>query len=363
MNGTPFSSSRSQSTVTPGYQFASDNTSGLCPEVIAAIMEANAGAAASYGDDAWTDQASAQIREFFGTDAEVFFCFNGTAANSLAISHLCRSYHSVLCHSLAHIETDECGGPEFFSHGAKILLAGGEHGRLEPQSIEEIITRRSDIHFPRPRVISLTQQTELGTAYRPEQIAALGELARRHHMLVHMDGARFFNAVAWTGASPAELTWKAGVNVVCLGGTKAGMLASEAVVFFDRELAREFDYRCKQAGQLASKMRFMAAPWVGLLRQDAWLKHARHANGSARTLASGLESIPGIALYHPVEGNAVFVTMPDALVRALRQRGWSFYNFIGAGVVRFMCSWATTQAEIDALVRDATIAGRSTVTP
>ncbi len=344
---------QAEQAVTPGQQFASDNTAGLCPEAMAALRDANAAAVPSYGNDAWTARAADLIRDTFQTDAEVFFCFTGTAANSMAIAHLCHSYHSVICHELAHIETDECGGPEFFTHGTKVLLAPGDAGRLDPAAVEMLITRRTDIHFPRPRVLSLTQPSELGTVYCADQIGALCDIAKRHGLRVHMDGARFAQAVNRSGASPAELTWKAGVDVLCFGGTKHGMLACEAVVFFDRALAGEFDYRCKQAGQLASKMRFLAAPWVALLEDGAWLRHAAHAHRQAEHLARRLGAIDGVRLLHPVEANAVFVALPNAVRERLRARGWAFYEFIGTAGARLMCSWATRDADIDALVSDA----------
>jgi len=192
-----------------------------------------------------------------------FFVFNGTAANSLALASLCQSYHSIICQEFAHIETDECGAPEFFSNGTKLLLASGKDGKINLADAEQLITKRNDIHYPKPRVLSLTQATELGTVYSPNEVAAAGELARRYGLRLHMDGARFANAVASLGCHPAELSWRAGVDVLCFGGAKNGMAVGEAVVFFNQELAEEFDYRCKQAGQLASKMRFLAAPWIG----------------------------------------------------------------------------------------------------
>lgn len=335
------------------YDYASDNTSGVCPEAWAAMSEANAGRVPSYGDDPWTTRAADMIRATFETDCEVFFVFNGTAANSLSLASLCQSYHSVVCHDQAHVERDECGAPEFFSNGTKILLAGGANGKLDPRDVDAIVTRRSDIHFPKPRVITLTQATELGTVYTPEEIAALAEVARRRGLAMHMDGARFANAVASLGVPPRALTWEAGVDVLSLGGTKNGMAVGDAVVFFRREFAREFDYRCKQAGQLCSKMRFLAAPWVGMLEGGAWLRHAAHANTMARRLAERLQSLPGVQLIAPVDANGVFIEMPKPLADALLARGWKFYNFIGERGYRLMCSWDTTEAVVDEFAADA----------
>lgn len=334
------------------YAFASDNTAGICPEAMAALVEVNGQpAAASYGDDAFTQRACDAIRQLFEHDAEIFFCFNGTAANAMAIAHLCQSYHSVICTDVAHVETDECGAPEFFSNGTKVLTAPSVEGKMTPDALVHLCERRTDIHYPRPRVLSLTQATEAGTVYTVGELAALHAAARRHGLRIHMDGARFANAWAALGVSPAEFTWKVGVDVLCFGGTKNGMPVGEAVVFFDRTLAREFDYRCKQAGQLASKMRFVSAPWLGMLSAGAVLKNAQRANAMARRLGDGLAAL-GVEPLFPVQANAVFVRLPNAVAAELRGRGWRFYDFIAVSAARFMCSWRTTEGEVDALLTD-----------
>ncbi len=336
----------------PRVQFASDNYAPICPEAWAALAEVNSGYAPSYGADRWTAQACDLLRDFFACECQVFFVFNGTAANSLALSSLCQSYHSILCHELAHIETDECGAPEFFSNGTKILLLPGEHGKVDLEAAEHAVERRSDIHYPKPKVLSLTQATEVGTVYTPDEVAAAGDCCRRLGLKLHMDGARFANALASLGCAPADLSWRSGVDVLSFGGTKAGMAVGEAVIFFDRSLAAEFDYRCKQAGQLASKMRYLSAPWLGLLRDGALLRHAGHANTMARLLAANLADIPGVQVVHPVEANAVFVSASPVLLEALRSRGWHFYTFIGSGQARFMCSWHTRVDDVTALTTD-----------
>ena len=332
--------------------FASDNYAGICPEALAALLAANAGHVRSYGDDEWTLRAADRLRELFETDCDVYFVFNGTAANSLALASLCQSYHSVICHQLAHVETDECGAPEFFSNGAKLLAVAGEQGKLAPAAIVEAVTRRSDIHHPRPKVVTLTQASEVGTVYRPQELRAIAETAHEFGLRVHMDGARFANALARLELSPADLTWRAGVDVLCFGGTKMGLPIGEAVVFFDRRLAEDFAYRCKQAGQLASKMRFLSAPWLGILEDGAWLRHAAHANAMARRLAAGLAQVAALPTLFPVEANGVFVRLPATLEQALRARGWLFYNFIGAGGARFMCGWDTAPETVDRLLED-----------
>ena len=333
-------------------QFASDNYSGICPEALEYTLKANEGDMPAYGNDEWTQRASDYFRDLFEIDCEVFFVFNGTAANSLALAALCQSYHSVICHETAHVETDECGAPEFASNGSKLLLGKGENGKLTPESIAAIVNRRSDIHYPKPKVISLTQSTELGTLYTTAELLAIQQLAAHYNLRIHMDGARFANAVAAMDKTPAELTWKSGVDVLCFCGTKNGMALGEAILFFNKELAEDFSYRCKQAGQLASKMRFIAAPWLGLLETGAWLKNARHANRCAEYLEKQLLEIEGVGLMFPREANAVFATLPEAAIQRLREKNWLFYTFIGVGGVRLMCSWNSTQERIDQLVQD-----------
>ena len=237
-------------------QFASDNYAGICPEAWEAMQAANQGYAAAYGGDGWTKKASGLFRDLFETDCETFFVFNGTAANALALASICGPHNGIYCHRWAHIETDECGAPGFYTGGAKLLLIDGENGKISPEGLKAAIDYRSDIHYTSPRALSITQTTELGTVYTPGQIRELSDIAHRHKLLVHMDGARFANAVAALGASPAEITWKAGVDILSFGGTKNGLAVGEAVVFFNKDLTREFEYRRKQAGQLASKMRF-----------------------------------------------------------------------------------------------------------
>ena len=333
-------------------QFASDNYAGICPEAWAAMAEANQGHALAYGDDPWTAAAADAFRTLFDTDCEVFFAFNGTAANSLALAALCQSYHSVVCTDIAHVETDECGAPEFFSNGSKLLIAPAQDGKLTPAALRAVATRRQDLHFPRPRVVSITQATEVGTVYTADEVQALGAVARTLGLHLHMDGARFANACASLGCAPADITWKAGVDVLCFGGTKNGMAIGEALVFFRRELAQDFEFRCKQAGQLASKMRYLSAPWLGLLRDGAWLRHARHANHCARLLSTLVADVTGIKLLFPVQANGVFIEFPEAALTALRARGWRFYTFIGTGGARFMCAWDTEEARVRAFAAD-----------
>lgn len=334
-------------------QFASDNNAGICPEALASMLEANQGHEVSYGDDTWTAKAADQLRDLFETKCEVFFVFNGTAANSLSLAALCQSYHSILCHERAHVEEHECGAPEFFANGTKVLLLPGANGKIDPAAVEKAVLSRDDLHYPKPRALSLTQATEMATVYSLPELQALTEMARRHRLRVHMDGARFANAVATLGVAPKEITWQVGVDVLCFGGSKNGLAIGEAVVFFNLELAHEFEYRCKQGGQLASKMRFLSAPWVGLLRDGAWLKHARHSNAMAQRLEKAIRGLPTIEIGYPVQSNAVFARMPDETAQQMHQRGWKFYSHVGgAGESRLMCSWDTTPEDVDAFAAD-----------
>lgn len=334
-------------------QLTSDNYAGICPEALDYLLQANLGSAPAYGNDAWTQQATDRFRELFEIDCEVFFVFNGTAANSLSLATLCQSYHSVIGHELAHIETSECGAPEFFSNGSKLLLARGKQGKLTPEAIATLVNQRHDIHYPKPKVISITQATEAGTLYSIDELLAIQGVAQRHQLKIHMDGARFANAVAALEKTPAELTWKVGIDVLCFSGTKNGLAFGEAIVFFNQELAEDFAYRCKQAGQLASKMRFIAAPWLGLLETGAWLNNARHANDCAAYLEKQLQRFEEIEWVFPRQANGVFVKLPQRVLEQLHRNNWQVsVNFQETGATRFMCSWQTTIDRLDALIQD-----------
>jgi threonine aldolase len=344
------------------HEFSSDNVAPICPEAWAALQEANAHYAPSYGEDRWTARACDQVREIFETDCDVYFVFTGTAANALSLAQLCKSFQSVICHQHAHIQTDECGAPEFFTGGSKLLLLGGADGsppRVRPMAdkidigqVEALLTRQNELHSHKPGAISIAQATEFGTVYRRDEIAAVADLARRHQLFLHLDGARFANAIASLNCEPKAITWEVGVDVLCFGGTKNGVAGGELVIFFDKKISREFDYRAKQAGQLGSKMRFLAAPWLGLLTGDTWLRNAQHANRAARGLANRLRKEAGIESVFPVEANAVFVSMDERHVSGLHGRGWRFYKFVEPDVYRLMCSWATTERVVSDFIDD-----------
>jgi threonine aldolase len=334
------------------HDFASDNTAPICPEAWAGMQEANADYAPAYGEDRWTRRVCDRMREIFETDCDVYFVFTGTAANALALAQMCQSFRSIICHQNAHIQTDECGGPEFFTGGSKLLLVGGENGKIDIGQTKGLLMSQNDLHSHKPGVISIAQATEFGTVYTREEIAAIAGLARSHGLFVHMDGARFANAVASLNCAPRTFTWDIGVDVLCFGGTKNGTGAGELVIFFNKEVSREFDYRVKQAGQLGSKMRFLAALWMGLLMGDVWLRNAQRANRAARELARRLQSKANVEIVFPVEANAVFARMDDRLAHGLETRGWRFYKFIEPDVYRLMCSWSTTDEQISNLIAD-----------
>lgn len=331
-------------------QLASDTYAGICPEALRAIADANQGHAAPYGDDPWTARAAALLRDLFETDCSIFFVGTGTAANALALAAMCQPYQSVLCNADAHVQTDECGAPEYAGRGLKLVPIGGDHGKLTPGSIQEAAARRRDVHSSKPRAVSISQATEVGTVYSAAEVRAIGDAVHDLGLKLHVDGARFANALATLDVPARALTWQAGVDVLCLGGTKNGMASGDAIVFFDRTLAADFDYRRKQAGHLLAKMRFVAAPWEAMLESGAWLRNARHSNAMAKRLDQELRAIAGVRVLHPVEANAVFVQLPPGWSERLHQRGWHYYSIADGD--RLMCAWDTEEADIAALVND-----------
>jgi len=343
--------------------FASDNTAGIAPEIFDALARANTGFAMGYGNDALTQRAEKAVAEFFEHEAAVFFVTTGTAANALALAHLCPPWGAVLCHAESHIVTDECGAPEFFGGGLRLAALPGEGCKLSLSTVEAAIKRYSGHrpHQSNAAVLSLTQATEAGTVYQPEEIAELAELAHAHGVKVHMDGARFANALQRLNASPAELTWKAGVDAVSIGATKAGAMGAEAVVFFDRAAAEFMGERRKRTGHLLSKHRFVAAQFEGFLANDNWRRLARHTNAMADLLSQRLTAA-GYPPVWPVEANLVFVVLPKALDGPLRDAGATYYVRQSDSLpsarkiapdemlVRLVTSFATTEAEIDRFV-------------
>jgi threonine aldolase len=339
------------------YDFTSDNTAAICPEAWAALEAANVGAAPSYGADAWTARAAELVRSVFETDCEVFFVSTGTAANALALAAGGAGGGAILCHESAHILRHEERASAFFSGGAEFLPLAGAAGKCDPAALERALAA-PPAPGSAPRVLSLTQSTELGTVYSAAETRGLAAAARSRGLRVHMDGARFAvaaAALAGSGASPADLAWRAGIDVLSFGGIKNGLAEAEAVVFFDRSLARGFSERQIRAGQRSSKMRFQAAQWIALLEHGAWLQHARHANAMARRLGEALSRLPGVELGAEVQTSAVFVRLPPTTAAALRSRGWDVRPPGPAGH-RLRCSWAIRPEDVDAFAADAAAA-------
>ncbi len=335
------SSARAQ----PSHNFASDNNAGVHPEVLEAIARANQGHVGAYGDDPFTRSAIEKFKQHFGPDIAVFFSFNGTGANVLSLQSLTRSFQSVLCSAYAHIYTDECGAPEKHT-GCKLIPLPHQDGKITLDSVRYAYQGIGDEHHSQPRVISITQSTEMGTVYRPEEIQALARFAHEHDMFLHADGARVANAAAFLGQTLRQATRDLGVDVLSFGGTKNGMLAGEAVVFFHSGLSRDFLYLRKQSMQLASKMRFIAAQFKALLTNDLWRRSAEHANRMARLLEKEISRIPGVRVVWKVEANGVFAQIPRHAIEKIKQHYFFYMWMEEESIVRWMCSFDTTEEDI-----------------
>jgi threonine aldolase len=329
--------------------FRSDNATGIAPEILAAIAEANQGSALAYGEDAVTARLTRQFAALFEHEVAVFPVATGTAANALALATVTPPWGAIYCHEISHIHTDECGAPEFHTGGAKLVALPGGDGKLAAAAIAARMSDRGVVHHAQPAAISISQATEAGTLYSPAEIAALGEAARRYRLALHMDGARFANAVAALGCAPADLTWRAGVDVLSFGATKNGALAAEAVVFFDPARGADLPYRRKRSGHLWSKMRFLSAQLEAYLAGDLWLANAGHANAMAARLAAGLAAIPAARLRHPVAANEIFVELPEAAIAALAAAGFGFYRWGGetATCIRLVTAFDTGVEAVD----------------
>jgi threonine aldolase len=329
--------------------FASDNSATVHPAVLGAIARVNVGHTFGYGHDEFSHQVAARFAEQFGGDARAFFVFNGTAANVLSMRAVCRPWEAVICAATAHVNVDECGAPEAIA-GVKLLSVATEHGKLTPELAETTITRVGDEHVAQPRLITISQCTELGTVYTRSEVQALAGFAHDHGMLLHVDGARLSNAAAALELPLWAITSDAGVDLLSFGGTKNGLLGAEAVVFLNPELADGFEYLRKQTLQLASKMRFLAAQFDALLTDELWLRCASQANSMAASLAGAVRDLPGLEITRPVQTNAVFATLRRPATEAL-QREFPFYVWDEhTGEVRWMCSWDTTQDDVDSFV-------------
>ncbi len=329
-------------------RFMSDNTATACPEMLAALAEANHGLEVAYGDDPWTRRLDEALGGFFGAPVRAFAVATGTAANALALATLTPPYGAIFAHHEAHIACDECGAPGFYSGGAQLMLLEGEHAKVSAAGLAAALEAHPvSVHTVQPAALSVSQASELGAAYRPEELARLCKVAHAHGLKVHMDGARFANAVTFLGCHPGDVTWRAGIDVLSFGATKNGALAAEAVVFFDTTLVRDFELRRKRAGHLLSKSRFVAAQLLAYLQDDLWRRNAARANGFARRIGAAA----GARLIAPVEANEVFVQLGIEGKRALRAAGFEFYDWgaESAGQARLVAAWDQNESHVEAL--------------
>lgn len=334
--------------------FRSDNVAGAAPEILAALTAANDGTASAYGDDDWSRELDAAFSVVFDTECRVFPVATGTAANALALGCLAPGFGAVFAHQDSHIVIDECNAPEFFTDGAKLVTLPGDGGKIDPAALEAALGQgwSGAQHHPQPAAVSLTQATESGTVYSPDEVAQFAHLCRANGMHLHMDGARFANAVAGMNVSPAALTWRAGVDVLSFGATKNGAFAAEAVVFFKPELAASFLYRRKRGGHLFSKMRFLSAQLLAMLQDGLWLRLARQANARAQQLSEGLQRIDGVSVAWPVQANEVFAAIPADIAERLRARGFRFHPWNPENSLhRFVCAFNKTEDDVAGLLR------------
>ena len=331
--------------------FSSDNVTGISPEIMAAIAAANTGAAMPYGADEYTQRLESKFSELFETGVTVFPVATGSAANCLALSVFTPPYGAIYCHEESHINVDECGAPEFYTGGAKLVTLKGTDCQIDPSELATVLERSGAgvVHHVQPAAVSITQATEAGTVYLPEQIAEIAEVARGNNLYLHVDGARFANAVASLGCSPADVTWRSGVDVMSFGATKNGAMAAEAVIFFKPELAETFRFRRKRGGHLFSKMRFLSAQLEAYITEDLWLKNAARANDMATKLAQGLVNLPLVKLCHPVEANELFLELPETVINAVLADGFKFYRWQG-NTVRIVTAFDTKEEDVNALI-------------
>ncbi len=329
----------------------SDNVTCACPEVMDAVVAANSGTAASYGEDTWSLNLETRLSEIFETELAAFPVVTGTASNALALAALTPPFGKIYCHELAHLNTDECGAPELFTGGAKLIPMGGDGAKISAKDLASTIYGRGNVHHAQPSTVSITQASEAGTVYQLDEISAITETGHGHGLNVHMDGARFANALVTLGVSPAEMTWKSGVDVLSFGGTKNGCLAAEVIVFFQPDMAKTFSYLHKRAGQLLSKMRFISAQLEAYLKDGVWLRNARQANSMATHLSEGLAALPSIELAYPTQSNEVFVRLPRSITESLKGEGFDVNeDELDGSAARFVTAWNTEPDDIDQLL-------------
>jgi threonine aldolase len=335
--------------------FASDNVTTAAPAIMAALARANeAGPAMPYGNDDWTKRTVERLKDIFEHDLAAYPVATGTVANALALSVMMPPYGAVFCHELAHIQVDECGAPEFYTGGAKLVTLPGDEAKIEARTLDDFLRNGwlGNVHNPQPKAVSITQITETGGLYTADEIAAIAEVAHRQRLKLHMDGARFANAVAASNVAPADITWRAGVDVLSFGATKNGAFAAEAVVFFDPDLARDFEFRRKRGGHLFSKMRFVSAQLEAYFSDDLWLANARHANAMMRRLTDGLKALPGVTIEGSAAGNLTYARLPEPVIESLKKAGFVFYDE-GGGRIRLVTAFNTDPAHVDGFVETA----------
>ncbi|MDP7391912.1 MAG: low specificity L-threonine aldolase [Alphaproteobacteria bacterium] len=332
--------------------FCSDNVSGVSPEILSALTTANNGPAMPYGADEVTARVVAGLRALFEAPAaEIVLMSTGSSANALALATMTPPFAAVYCHSESHVNVDECGAPEFYTGGAKLVPVEGQHAKMSVEALESAITGAGVVHHVQPAAVSVTQVTEAGTLYTLEELWAISDICKRHELKLHMDGARFANAIEALGCTPAACSHELGVDALSFGATKNGAMCAEAILFFDPVLAREAGYRRKRAGHLFSKMRFLSAQFDAYLADDLWRRNARHANAMAARLAAGLEAIPDVEFASPVEANELFVRLPVAVIKGLLEAGFLFYRWEPDGtLIRMVTAFDTEAADVEAFI-------------
>ena len=332
-------------------KFASDNVAGACPEVLNAIISANDGIASPYGNDEWSKNLQNKFSEVFEKEVIVYPTASGTAANALALSALTPVFGNIYCHKLSHINTDECGAPEFYTGGAKLVTLNGVNGKITPEELSENVGGVGIVHHTQPSVVSITQLCETGETYQLDEISTIAETANKHNLKMHMDGARFANALVSLGATPAEMTWKSGIDVLSFGATKNGCIAAEAIIFFKPELVGNLPFLMKRSGHLLSKMRFVSAQLDAYISNDVWLRNAKHANNMGKKLSEGLNSNPNIELVYPTQANEVFAKFPKPVIEHLNSKGYKMNEEeLDGKAVRLVTAWNTKESDVNQLL-------------
>ena len=333
-------------------KFASDNVAGACPEVLDAIIKANEGDSTPYGNDEWSTNLQNKFSEIFEKDVIVYPTASGTASNALALSALTPVFGNIYCHRLSHINTDECGAPEFYTGGAKLVTLKGVNGKITPEELSDNIGGVGIVHHTQPSVVSITQLSETGEVYQLDEISTIAETAHKHNLKMHMDGARFANALVSLGVTPAEMTWKSGIDVLSFGATKNGCIAAEAIIFFKPELVGNLPFLLKRSGHLLSKMRFVSAQLDAYISNEVWLRNAKHANKMGKKLSEGLSLNPNTELTYPTQANEVFAKFPRSIIEHLNSEGYKMNeDELDGKAVRLVAAWNTKASDVDQLLQ------------